>query len=493
MRINKKNGVAFLFFIVAFSLNAQTITLKGTVKDSLQNPLAYANVIAKPTDVSKNLRFSITDDDGYYKLELTKNNTYAISVSYMGYKTATFNVLSATNVQKNVILKEAPNQLTEVFIELPVMVKEDTITYNTKKFVTGEERKLKQVLKKLPGVEVDKDGGVAVLGKKITTLLVEGKKFFGGGTKLAIENIPANAIDKIQVIDNYNKIAFLKNLTDSDEMAMNIILKEDKKEFVFGDTEVGKGNKNFYRTHSNLFYYSPKTNVNFIGNLNNTGEKTFTFKDYLSFQGGVSAFLRGNSSIYNISGSDFGQFMETQDLVSSTNKFGALNVTKVVNSKLDISGYAIFSHSKNKTLIESVNEYSTFTEEKENTSNSKNILGIAKFNIEYAPNIGEQWYFKTQFKRSDNSINNTILATINNNTNSILTYKDEIATYSNQNIEWHKKLSKKHTFSFAVNATFNKNNPTTLWETNQSILLGLIPIIEENKYFLNPNIFKFLL
>ncbi|UMB53862.1 carboxypeptidase-like regulatory domain-containing protein [Lutibacter sp. A64] len=475
-----------LFFIIGICItNAQTITLKGSVKDSLQNPLSYANVLAKPADVSKNLQFSITDNDGLYKLELSKNEVYTISVSYMGFKTASFKFTATENMQQHIVLKDAPNQLQEVVIEMPVTVKEDTITYNTNKFVTGEERKLKNVLKKLPGVEVDKNGGVTVQGKKVTTLLVEGKKFFGGGSKLAVENIPANAVDKIQVIDNYNEIAFLKNVSDTDEMAMNILLKEDKKQFAFGDIEAGKGTKDFYRAHSNLFYYSPKTNVNFIGNLNNTGEKIFTFRDYMSFQGGISAVLKGDGSIYNVSASDFANFMETQDLVTSTNKFGALNITKVVNSKLDISGYAIFSHSKNETLTENVNQYTAFTEEKENTSNSRNILGIGKFNIEYAPTTNQQWYFKTQFKKTDNLKSNNILSRIENEDRSIFSENNAEAIYLNQNIEWHQKMSNKHTFSFAADITFDKNNPTTLWETNNTILQGLIPVEQSDNYNIN--------
>jgi len=480
--LKKYSAILGFFIIGIFFTNAQTITLKGSVKDSLQNPLSYANVIAKPADVSKNLQFSITDTDGLYKLELTKNEAYTISVSYMGYKTASFKFTATENTQQHIVLKDAPNQLQEVVIEMPVTVKEDTITYNTSKFVTGEERKLKNVLKKLPGVEVDKNGGVTVQGKKVTTLLVEGKKFFGGGSKLAVENIPANAVDKIQVIDNYNEIAFLKNVSDTDEMAMNILLKEDKKQFAFGDLEAGKGNKDFYRAHSNLFYYSPKTNVNFIGNLNNTGEKTFRFKDYMSFQGGVSAILKGDGSIYNVSASDFANFMETQDLVSSTNKFGALNITKVVNSKLDISGYAIFSHSKNETLTENINQYTAFIEEKEQTSNTRSILGIGKFNIEYAPNTNEQWYFKTQFKKTDNLKNNSIISSIENEHRSIFSENNAEAIYLNQNIEWHKKATNKHTFSFAADITFDNNNPETLWETNQQILQGLIPVEASDNY-----------
>ena len=449
---------------------SQTITLKGVVKDSTATPLLYANVIAMPQDSTKNMTFAITDEVGRYKLLLFQES-YTISISYLGYNTNSFKFDGKQDSTKDFILIPQENQLEEVIIELPIIVKQDTTIYNTDRFVTGDERKLKDVLKKLPGVEVDKNGGVTVNGKKITTMLVEGKKFFGGGSKLAVENIPADAIDKVEVIDNYNEIAFLKGLSDTDNMAMNIKLKEDKKNFVFGDIEAGKGNKDYYRAHSNLFYYSPKTNLNFIGNLNNVAEKTFTFKDYMSFQGGINAVLKGNGSIFKSSSSDFAQFMESKDVVRSTHQFGALNITQEVNSKLDITGYVIFSHNKNETLKQSINQYTDFIEDKSNRSNTKNLLGIGKIRIDYAPNSREQWYFNTQFKRSDNSGYNAILSEINTDINTINVARNSLSTYFNQNLEWHKKGSSKHTFSFAADYTFDKNNPKTRWDSNNPIYL----------------------
>ncbi len=464
-----------LIFIISISSYAQTIVFKGTVKDSLQNPLSFTNIIAKPKDVTKNMSFAITDEQGRYKLELTKSNPYTISISYIGYEKTEFKITPTQNTTKNITLKEAKNQLDEVVIELPVTVKQDTIIYNTNKFVNGSERKLKNVLKKLPGVEVDKNGGVTVQGKKVTKLLVDGKKFFGGGTKLGVENIPANAVDKVEVIDNYNEVAFLKNISDSDEMAMNIQLKEDKKRFLFGDVETGKGNKEFYKTNANLFYYSPKTNVNFIGNLNNIGEKAFTFKDYMNFQGGVNAIFNGN---FNWKGGGFSQFLENKDVLQNTQRFAALNITKTVASKLDVSGYAIFSHNTTQSFNETLNQYTSFVEESTNRTKSKNILGIGKLNIEYAPNAKEQWYIRTQVKKSDANKINSISSLINTNLNRINTNKENDTWYANQNIEWHKDQSEKHTFSSVINYTFDKNNPITNWNASESFLDRIKPIIQ---------------
>ena len=468
----KNKSLFVFFFAVSITLFAQKVTLSGTVKDSLQNPMPYANVIAKPKDISKNLQFAITDNEGFYKLAVAEKDTLTISISYLGYKPIEYQFIALKNSKKDFILKQSSESLDEIVIEMPVTVKGDTTTYKTDKFVDGTERKLKNVLKKLPGVEVGKNGSITVQGKKVTKMLVDGKKFFGGNSKLAVENIPADAVGNVDVIDNYNEVAFLKGLTDSNEMAMNINLKEDKKRFVFGDVEVGKGNKDFYKTSANLFYYAPKINVNFIGNLNNIGEKTFTFRDYLSFSGGINSVFSGN---FNFRGGDFAQFMQSNDVVKSNQKFGALNITKTANSKLDVSGFAIFSSSNIGNFKEDFNEYNTFTEQRTNSTNADNLLGIGNLNIEFTPNSKEKWYARSQVKRTNNTQFNSLNSIVNNVENNIQTNRNLTATYINQNIEWHKRQNDKHTFSSIVNYVFDKSKKDAFWETQNPILQGLIP------------------
>jgi hypothetical protein len=466
--------INYLILLLLFSTHvcAQNVTVTGTVKDSLNNAISYANVIGKPKDISKNLLFSVTDDEGFYKLQVTKGDTVTISISYLGYKTIDFQFIALESLRKDFILEPSLEQLDEVVIDMPVSVKGDTTTYKTDKFIDGSERKLRNVLKKLPGVEVSKGGTVTVLGKKITNMLVDGKKFFGGNSKLAVNNIPADAVGDIEVIDNYNEVAFLKGLTDSDDMAMNIKLKKDKNRFAFGDVEVGKGNRDFYKTSANLFYYAPKINVNFIGNINNIGEQTMSFKDYFSFSGGMNAVFKGN---FDFQGGDFSQFLDNREVLTSTQKFGALNITKTASPKLDVSGYVILSDSDTSNFVEDLNEYTTFTEERTNKTNAENWLGIANLNIEYVPNAKEKWTVRTQIKRTNNSNNNNLASTVSNTTNTINTNRDLTATFVNQNIEWHKRKSNKHTFSAVVNYVFDTNDRNTFWATNNPILQGLIP------------------
>ncbi|MEP6260075.1 MAG: carboxypeptidase-like regulatory domain-containing protein [Gillisia sp.] len=456
----------------------------GTVKDSMQIPLQATNIIAQPQDSLYKIRFAITDDEGSFKLQLD-NTRYTVIASHLGYKTFTFEFFAQGDFTKNIVLARSTEGLEEVIIEMPIVVKEDTIIYNIDKFVTGEERKLKDVLKKLPGVEVDRDGTIRVRGKEVTVMLVENKKFFGGGSKLAIDNIPADAVYQIEVLDNYNEVSFLKNLSNSNEMAMNVKLKEDKKNFTFGDLEAGKGNRDFYRTHSNLFYYSPKTNLNFIGNLNNIREQVLTYDQYFDFRSGLNPVFNQGNTDFDLTNNDFSQFIESQDVVESRRQFGALNISQEVNNKLNISAYGIFSKTKEETFVQANNRYNTFTEISKGTSATDNLLGIGHIKAVYLPNLTDQWYFKTQFKKTENALDNLINSVVDTINNTFFTHHDIAGSFFNQSVEWHRKSSMEHTFSFAVNYIYEERAPETIWETSDPILQGLIPVVEQPLYRLN--------
>jgi hypothetical protein len=368
---------------------------------------------------------------------------------------------------------------------MPMVVKKDTILYNVNQLTTGEERKLKDILKKLPGMEVDKNGGITVNGKKVTHMLVENKKFFGGGTKLAINNIPADAVKQVVVLDNYNEIAILKDFQESEDMAINIKLEDDKKDFVFGDIEAGLGNDEFYKAHSNLFYYSPKTTLNAIGNFNNVRERVFTYDQYFRFKEGMNSIFDKGTTIFEDSYDDFSDFLEKEDVIESDRKFGAINFTQEVNNKLNITGYGIFSKTKESTLVESTNEYNTFTEDRSIATATNNELAMGSISAVYVPNYTDQWHFKSQFKSADDSYTNTINSRVDTVSNAFLNDRFGEQTFFNQTVEWHRKLSREHSFSGVVDYTYDKLMPRTFWQTNDDILAGLIPIINEPSIRIN--------
>ena len=299
----KNIKLLFITIISSLSLHLNAQTLTGTVQDSTGIALPYTNLIASPIDnPDAQITFSISDEKGLYKLELKKAIPYKIEITHMGFSKLTDTLQIEESTTKNYTLLERNESLEDVLVkaEMAVIVKEDTITYRTDQFKTGDERKLRDILKKLPSVEVDREGNVTVNGKPVTKLMIEGKEFFFGDPKLGVNNIPADAVDEVEALDNYSEVAFLKGLKDSDKMALNIKLKEGKKKFAFGDIETGAGHEDRYLVNPTLFYYSPKTSVNFIGDFNNAGQKSFSMSDYINFEGGYADMIdRPNAfSIY---------------------------------------------------------------------------------------------------------------------------------------------------------------------------------------------------
>jgi len=467
--------LAIIIFFISQCIVAQDAILNGVVTDSLHKPLTFATVLARPLDSLNTVKYAMTNDAGFYTLTLKKHAKYTVTVRFMGFKTKSLNYSAINNSTKNFVMQEDATMLQEIVLKLPsiVEVKEDTTTYQAKNFVTGEERKLKDVLKKLPGVEVKKNGTVMFQGKKVTKLLVEGNDFFNGGTKMGVENIPSDAIEKIQMLDNYNDVSFLKNLSDTDNVAMNILLKENKKHFFFGDIEAGKGNNDFYKAKASLFYYSPKTGVNLITNSNNIGEETLTLRDYISFQGGVNAVFSGDVDFGAI---DIQQFMGNRDFVKNKQHFVALNITRTKTKKWNKSSYIIYSKALKGSTEQSINNYNSFDEEKQTSVAIDNQFAILNLKLINTPNSRSKISFKTQLKLTDNTKTDFVNSTVGLNQKLINTNYNTYSFALNQNIEWHKKQNKKHTFSALLKYTFKQEDPNTLWLTNASLLQSLIPI-----------------
>ena len=474
--------LTLFFLLLASYLSAQPLT--GVVQDTLMQPLENANVIARPLSEGAALKFAIADHKGRYKLELDRNVPYEIKVSYIGYQESVLNFEAGSQLtEHHFVLTSTGIELNEVVINHkyePLIIKKDTMIFDVKAFTSGNERKLKEQLEKLPGVEVDKDGGVTVQGKKVTKFMVEGKSFFGGGTKLGVENIPADAVDKVEVIDHFNEVDFLKEVSDSEDLAMNIKLKEDKKKFVFGDVEAGKGNDEFYQAHAALFYYTPKTNVSFIGDMINTGKKVFTFQDLMRFDGGVSSFITGRQSLTNL----YAFADDNQDVVENKTQFAALNFSHEIKSTLEVSGFGLFSKIFNGAQTDGRIDYlQTDVQETRNQENAnKDVLALANIKLNYTPSKLSKAFYNVQYQTSNNHFLSTLQSLSQTQQNTFETLRQADNHSLKQFVEWHKQFNRKHTTTFVVNQAFETNKPVNQWFTNQPFLAGLIPIQEDENY-----------
>ena len=459
-------------FLLIFSFSYSQIKLEGYVKDSLGNGLELANVIAINKATSALDSYGITNEDGRYKLNLKKNTIYSIQVSYIGMKSAAERLETLTSdITKDFVLQE-DNLLDEVELtyEMPVTVSGDTLTYNADSFNKGTERKLEDVLENLPGVEINDDGQVEVEGKVVTKVMVEGKDFFDGDSKLATKNIPSNAVDKVQVLKNYAEVGQLSGVTNNqNNVALNIKLKEGKKNFWFGnilggggEPEVHPKTDNLYLIQPKLFYYSPEYSLNFIGDLNNIGEVAFTRRDYFNFTGGFKRPSATSGTNINLGNNDIGFLTLQNNRAKDINtKFGAANFSWSPKSSLDLGGFAIFSNSRNELQENRSIQYTDAgigipNEETQSNTFQENNLGMLKLSTKYQPDTNNQLEYEIFGQLSQSEQDQRFFSSINQSIDQI----EEVTPFNlSQNLNYYYTLDDKNIFALEAQHVLKDEDP----------------------------------
>ncbi|WP_089354470.1 carboxypeptidase-like regulatory domain-containing protein [Flavobacterium sp. ov086] len=468
-----KNILLYVIFLMTSISFAQSVRFDGFIQDEQKNPLEMANIMAVNTATKAMDSYGITNDKGKFQLTLKPNTSYSVKVSYLGMKSKEITISTKTeNIVQNIVMDDTGIELegVEIVREMPVSISGDTIVYNADSFKSGTEKKLEDVLKKLPGVEVNADGEIEVEGKKVSKLMVEGKDFFDGDTKLGVKNIPADAIDKIQVLRNYNEVGQLKGLeNDQDNVAMNIKLKEGKKNFWFGDATAGIGVGELdsrYIINPKLFYYSPKYSINLITNFNNIGELPLTAQDYFKFTGGFKNMMKKGGSTFNVSSNDLGiSVLRNNRAKEIETKFGATNFSYSVTKAWNISGFGIISTSKTDletksqtTILDSGDE-----QKRDELTHQKNNLGLFKLSSTYKPNDKFQFDYDILTKLSKQDEDTDLLReSVVNNTSTletILTNKKQDPTSINQNLSLYYTQSDKNIFAFEMQHLYQDENP----------------------------------
>lgn len=456
-----------LFLVVAVQSFAQ-VKMQGTVKDSLGTPLELANVIAINTETNSLDSYAITNDSGKYLLSLSKNTKYKIQVSYLGMKTAEESVLTQeADLTKNFILVEDELlDAVELTYEMPVTISGDTLTYNADSFKTGTERKLEDILKNLPGVEVTEDGEIEVEGVRVQKLMIDGKDFFDGDTKLGAKNIPSNAVDKVQVLKNYSEVGQLSGVQNNqDNIAMNIKLKEGKENFWFGNVTAGGGASpegGLYLVQPKLFYYSPKYSINFIGDINNIGELALTNRDIRNFSGGFRNPSRTSGTNLNLGNNNLNfSALQNNRAKELETKLAAANFTYAPNDKLDVSGFAILSSSRidlqqNNAVLYTDESLGIPDEITETNTQQKSDQGIVKLSAIYKENAQNQLDYDVLARVSKEQEDRSLFSSVIGNTDQF----EEVNPYSiNQNFNYYYTLNERNIFAFEAQHLIQDEDP----------------------------------
>ena len=444
-----------LAIVLISSIGLSQVKLQGVVRDSLGTPLELANVIAINKQSSALESFSVTTEDGKYLLSLSKNQTYNMQVSYIGMKTFEQEISTQDiDITKDFNLSlDNTLDAIELSYEMPVTVRGDTLIYNADSFTNGSERKLEDVLKNLPGVEVNEDGQIEVEGKVVNKLMVNGKDFFDGDTKLASKNIPSKAVDKIQVLRNYSEVGQLSGVTNNqDNVAINIKLKEGKENFWFGTVTAGGGGSEedeLYIAQPKLFYYSPKFSLNFIGDLNNTGESALSRRDIRGFGGGFRAPSNTSGTSINLGDNSLNFLTNQKDALEVKNQLGAANFSYSPNQGLDITGFAILNSNRVTSKEISVVQYTDSDlgipdETTQQTSTQRSDQALFKLSGSFNPNFENQIEYDVLGRLSKDEQTQTEISSVVGPTQQV----DQVNPYSiTQSLKYYYTLNETNIFA----------------------------------------------
>ena len=432
--------------MIGVSAYSQSIT--GVVRDSLRSEaISYASIRILEAKDSSFVVGSITASDGRFLIRPSLQGDYMMEISYVGFKT----YRKSLSVQKesldinfgNIYLVESTFTLQQAIVTAPVpdiVVKGDTIEYNADGYKVPEDALLQDLINKIPGIELTSDGKLMANGKPITKILVDGKEFFGNDIDLALKNLPASMVNKLQLFKEQSETSKITGFKDlNPEQVLNLTVKEGLKQSIFGNTKVGYGTDERYANRANINYMDDKRQYSVIANMNN-------ITDDMEYSGSSSQY----------------------DGISKNKKIG-FNFSDESNDKIKIGGNIRYENndnlfqmnSNNQTFIDSGNRYSTQFSES-NTTKRDLAAGL---NLKWTPDSLTTLYARFNTSVGDNrerrdGTSNSYLQNQKDSTSGWSNYLTDGDTYGlNGSIVLGRKLnSKGRTVSLTLNGSYRNNS-----------------------------------
>jgi hypothetical protein len=349
----------FLSVLMTLQLSAQSANLTGTVSDSTEQTLPGATVVLLEPSDSTMVGFAKTNPSGLFELKNLTPKNYLLQITYLGfepfYQAVTVKAGGTHLGTLKLTGKSAMLTSIEVLAEqVPLRMGGDTIEYNTAAFKVRPNDVAEDILRKMPGIEVERDGTIKAHGETVQNVLVDGKAFFGKDTRIATKNLPADAIDKVQVYDAKSDFAEFAGIEDGqDERTINLKLKPGKKHGHFGKADLGAGDNGRYAGKFNLNRFSPGTRISTLGQVNNTNEQGFSLNDYIQMMGGLGSMANGGKieiTPDQTMGIPLGNKLEgIQNTLSA-----GLNFTHDFSPRSELNTSYFYNHLKNTLLSENL-------------------------------------------------------------------------------------------------------------------------------------------
>ena len=261
---------------------ANAAIVKGTILDPDGEGLPQATVKLLSAADSSFVKGAKTNVTGAFTLAGVKAGKYIIEATYLGYSSSFSNVTVGSDPVsvKPIRLSESSIMLKGVSVTgvaTPVKVSEDTVEFNAGSYKTRPNAVVEDLLKRLPGVEVDSDGKITANGQEVSKILIDGKEFFSDDPKVASKNLPVEMVEKLQVVNRKSDLARITGVDDGeDETVINLTVKPGMKNGYFGSAEAGYGTDSRYMASFNLNKFWNDNQVTLLGNFNNTNQLGFT-------------------------------------------------------------------------------------------------------------------------------------------------------------------------------------------------------------------------
>jgi hypothetical protein len=480
--MNKQKLGQFIFIscllLVSYVGFAQNLTIQGSLKDSIANrALNSATVSLVYAKDSSLVSFSRTNEAGAFNFKNVAPGNYLISVSYVGYVPKWVPVITGAEktVEMGLIYMNDVNTMSTVTVTArrpPVVINGDSVEFNSENFKTAPNAVVEDLLKKMPGMEVDKAGGITVNGKKVTKVFVNGKEFFTGDPVMATKNLPADAVDKIQVYDRKSDQAMFTGIDDgSEETAINLKLKKDRNKSTFGKLNGGAGTPSVFDLQGNVNVINNDEQLSAIGGANNTNRQNFSNRNIINFSGGGGGRPgAGGGVTVNFSGGS-GETDANAQGIADTYSIGG-NYSNIFNDKkTEFNANLSVSDVTRNNISSSFTQNLTPGNAFNRISNANSIAGNKQqnfgstidhkvndnFSFRFTPSLGFQQTTNYSEDSTQTYLTNGNL--LNSNTTVSSSASDAVNAAST--LLLRKKFAKKgRTISSTITQSFNRSNST---------------------------------
>ena len=438
-----------LFSPMAFAQQSGVNVTGSVVEQGNDTPIEQATVRLLNVKDSAMVRGVVSARNGSFTLKNVKKGSYLLHITFIGYDPL-YQPLQITG-KKNPVnvgkleLSDGAIELGEAVVigKAPeVTVRNDTVEYNADSYKVTEGSVLEDLLKKMPGVEVDSEGKITVNGKEVKKVMVDGKEFFSDDPKVASKNLPAKMIDKLQVLDKKSDMAQMTGFDDGEEeTVINLTVKPGMKQGWFGNAYGGYGSKDRYEGNAMVNRFVNNDQITFMGGANNTNNMGFSDLASTMFSG-----MGGG-------GGRRGGFGAGSGITSSGN--AGLNFSKEFKpDKLTLGGNTRYSHSDNDARSKSDRQNilpgdSSSYDNSEAMSRTKSDNFGVDFRLEWKPDTMTQLIFRPSFGFSHSMNDNfSDATTLDNerdtvNTNKSSNYSESNGYNLNASIDFSRKLNNK--------------------------------------------------